>query len=104
MALLLHLPESPLKTALIEHVQIAKIDSTIIGNLLLDHTSAAEVRQEALVIGIRNEAGEIYRIIGADRLASYTNAVEELADLELVDELQDAHSAQDGYDSIFRIA
>ncbi len=93
-----------MKTALIERVQIAKIDSAIIGNLLLEQASVAEVRREALIIGIRNEAGEIYRIIGADRLASYTNAVEELADLELVDELQDAHSARDGYDSIFHAA
>ncbi len=100
----IHLPESLLKTALIAGVRVAKIDSTIIGNLLLDHASAAEVRQETLVIGIRNEAGEIYRIIGADKLASYMNAVEELADLELVDELQDARSAKDGYDSIFSAA
>lgn len=90
-----------MKTALIDGVRVAKIDSTIIGNLLLDHASVAEVRQETLLIGIRNEAGEIYRIIGADKLASYLNAVEELVDLELVDELQDAKSARDGYDSIF---
>jgi len=95
-------PESLLKTALIDGVSIASIDSTIIGNLLLDHVGADEVRRQTLVIGIRNEAGEIYRIIGADKLASYMNAVEELTDLELVDELLDASTAPDGYDSIFR--
>jgi hypothetical protein len=99
---LIHLPDSLLKTALIGGVRVAKIDSTITGNLLLDHVTVAEARQETLIIGIRNEAGEIYRIIGADKLASYLNAVEELVDLELVDELQEARSAKDGYDSIFR--
>lgn len=96
--------DSLLKTALIEGVRTASIDSTIIGNLLLDHASADEVRRETLLIGIRNEAGDIYRIIGADKLASYLNAVEELADLELVDELLEAQSANEGYDSIFRTA
>ncbi|OGT00940.1 MAG: hypothetical protein A3K04_04795 [Gallionellales bacterium RBG_16_56_9] len=93
-----------MKTALIERIQTAGIDSAIIGNLLLEQASEAEVRRAALIIGIRNEDGEIYRIIGADRLASYSNAVEELADLQLVDELSDANSARDGYDSIFRTA
>jgi hypothetical protein len=99
----MHSSDSLLKTALIDGVQIASIDSTIIGNLLLDQASIVSVREQALIIGIRNEAGQIYRLIGADRLASYLNAVEELVDLELVDELQDAHSAKDGYDSIFRL-
>lgn len=93
-----------MKTALIDGVQIAQIDSTIIGNLLLDHTTIGEVRKETLVIAIRNEAGEIYRLIGADKLGSYMNAVEELVDLEMIDELQDAKSAKDGYDSIFSLA
>ncbi|MEO7031497.1 MAG: hypothetical protein ABI351_07275 [Herbaspirillum sp.] len=93
-----------MKTALIDGVKAAQIDITIIGNLLLDHTTAGEVRKETLIIGIRNEAGDIYRIIGADKLGSYMNAVEELADLEMVDELQNATSAVDGYDSIFVLA
>ena len=93
-----------MKTALIDGVPIAQIDSTIIGNLLLDHTTVGEVRKETLIIGIRNETGDIYRIIGADKLGSYTNAVEELIDLEMVDELHAAPRAVDGYDSIFTLA
>ena len=37
-----------------------------------------------MLIGVRNEAGEIYRLIGAAKLNSFMNAVEELIDLGLV--------------------
>ena len=80
----------------------AKFDKHIIGNLLLNQSTPDEVRQEKMLIGIRNEEGDIYRLIGATKLKSYTNAVEELEDLELVDELQDAEGPQDGYDAIFK--
>ena len=78
-----------MKTALLEGKKPAHFDKHIIGNLLLDVAPADEVRQEKMLIGVRNEAGEIYRLIGATKLNSFMNAVEELFDLGLVDELQD---------------
>ncbi len=91
-----------MKTTLLDGMKPAKFDKHIIGNLLLNQSTPDEVRQEKMLIGIRNEEGDIYRLIGATKLKSYTNAVEELEDLELVDELQDAEGPQDGYDAIFR--
>jgi hypothetical protein len=90
-----------LKTAQIEGKQPAKFDKHIIGNLLLDVAPVDEVRQEKMLIGVRNEAGEIYRLIGATKLNSFMNAVEELFDLGLVDELQDTEEPKDGCDAIF---
>ena len=90
-----------MKTALLDGITPAKIDKQIIGNLLLDVASPAEVRQEKLLIGVRNEAGEIYRLIGAPKANNYTNAVEELEDLGLVDELQGAEGPDEGCDAIF---
>jgi hypothetical protein len=89
------------KTALLDGKTPAHIDKQIIGNLLLDVASADEVRQEKMLIGVRNEAGEIYRLIGATKVNSYMNAVEELEDLGLVDELKDTEAPQDGCDAIF---
>jgi hypothetical protein len=60
-----------------------------------------EVRQEKMIIGVRNEDGEIYRLIGATKINSFMNAVEELFDLGLVDELQNTETPQDGCDAIF---
>jgi hypothetical protein len=90
-----------MKTALIDGKQVAKFDKNIIGNLLLNHATPDVVREEKMIVGIRNEAGDIYRIIGATKLNSYMNAVEELFDLGLTDELQFVDGTQFGCDSIF---
>jgi hypothetical protein len=90
-----------LKTTLLEGKTPAKFDKNIIGNLLLNVASPDEVRLEKMLIGVRNEAGEIYRLIGATKVNSFMNAVEELFDLGLVDELKDTEAPQDGYDAIF---
>lgn len=90
-----------MKTALLDGKTPPKFDKHIIGNLLLSVASPDEVRKEKMLIGVRNDAGEIYRLIGATKLNSYMNAVEELADLGLVDELQDIEEIREGCDAIF---
>lgn len=89
-----------MKTSLIDGVTPAKFDKHIIGNLLLNVAPEDEVRLEKLLIGVRNEEGEIFRLIGATKPNSYMNAVEELEDLGLVDELKGMDNT-DGYDAIF---
>jgi len=88
-------------TTLLEGKKPAHFDKHIIGNLLLDQGTPEEVRDEPMVIGVRNEAGEIYRLIGAATLNSFMNAVEELFDLGLNDELQDTEEQKEGCDAIF---
>ncbi|MFC4929223.1 hypothetical protein [Massilia sp. GCM10023247] len=90
-----------MKTTLLEGKKPAHFDKHIIGNILLDVAPEDEVRQEKMLIGVRNEAGEIYRLIGATKVNSFMNAVEELIDLGLVDELQETEEPKDGYDAIF---
>ena len=79
----------------------SKFDKHIIGNLLLNVANEEEVRKEKMLIGVRNEAGDIYRLIGATKVNSYMNAVEELEDLDLVDELKDTEAPEEGCDAIF---
>lgn len=90
-----------MKTSLIEGKKPAHFDKHIIGNILLDVAPLDEVKQEAMLIGVRNEAGEIYRLIGATKLNSFMNASEELLDLGLVDELEDREEQKEGCDAIF---
>jgi len=90
-----------LKTTLIDGVKPAEFDKQIVTNLLLENTTVDAVRQEKLLIGVRNEDGDIYRLIGATKHNSFTNAVEELEDLELVDELEDTEGTREGCDAIF---
>lgn len=91
-----------MKTTLLEGKKPAKFDKHIIGNLLLNIDTPVEVRKEKLIIGVRNEDGEIYRLIGATKPNSFMNAVEELVDLGLVDELDGIDDTEDGCDAIFR--
>lgn len=91
-----------MKTSLIAGFTPAKFDKHIIGNLLLDQTSVDVVKQEKMIIGVRNEDGDIYRLIGATKVNSFMNAVEELGELGLIDELQNTEEPQDGCDAIFR--
>ena len=90
-----------MKTSLIEGKKPAHFDKHIIGNLLLDVAPLDEVKEEPMIIGVRNEAGEIYRLIGATKLNSFMNAVEELADLGLEDELENTEDQKEGCDAIF---
>ena len=90
-----------MKTSLIDGKKPAHFDKHIIGNILLDVAPLSEVREEPMLIGVRNEAGEIYRLIGATKLNSYMNAMEELLDLGLVDELENLEEQKDGCDAIF---
>lgn len=90
-----------MKTSQLDGIKAPGFDRQIIGNLLLNVDTPDAVRKEKMIIGVRNEAGDIYRLIGATKLNSYMNAIEELADLGLVDELQDTDGPQDGYDAIF---
>jgi hypothetical protein len=90
-----------LKTSLLDGLTPAKFDKHIIGNLLLNVDTPDEVRKEKMLIGVRNEAGDIYRLIGATKINSFMNAVEELIDLGLVNELEDTEGTQDGCDAIF---
>ena len=91
-----------MKTSLLDGKKPAKFDKHIIGNLLLDQATPDAVRKEKMLIGVRNEDGEIYRLIGATKINSFMNAVEELDDLGLVNELQDTEGTQEGCDAIFR--
>ena len=90
-----------MKTTLLEGKKPAKFDKHIIGNLLLNVDTPDEVRKEKLLIGVRNEDGEIYRLIGATKHNSFMNAVEELFDLGLTDELQNSDDIVEGCDAIF---
>ncbi|UUZ46757.1 hypothetical protein LP420_23230 [Massilia sp. B-10] len=90
-----------MKTSLLDGKSPMKFDKHIIGNLLLTVASPDEVRKEKMLIGVRNEDGDIYRLIGATKINSFMNAVEELDDLGLVNELQDTEGTQEGCDAIF---
>jgi hypothetical protein len=90
-----------LKTALIGDKDIPEFDHDIMANLLITSTELNVVRQEQILLGIRNAKQEIYRVIGASSSKQFNNAAEELEDLGLSNELEEADRAKNGYDAIF---
>ena len=52
-------------------------------------------------IGVRNEAGSIYRSIEAQGSAQIIQVVQALYDLQFRDEMEHATTTKDGFDGIF---
>lgn len=90
-----------MKTALIGDKDIPEFDKAIMTNLLITIEEEKFVRQEPMLIALVNAKQEIYRIIGAADRKQFNNAVEELEDLELSNELDEIDRAKNGYDAIF---
>jgi hypothetical protein len=89
------------KTTTIGTLERGTFDSQIMANLLITTVDLETIKKEEKLIAIRNEDGEIYRIIGTTGANKYTNAIEELIDLGLEDELE-GKQPKDGFQAIFR--
>lgn len=55
-----------------------------------------------MCIGIRNEAGQIYRAISTEGMGEFMDVIGALLDRGLVDELKDSYEMREGCDAIFR--
>jgi hypothetical protein len=55
-----------------------------------------------MLIGVRNDAGEIYRTVKADGIDGFLAAVSIFESLGLVNELQNLTSVRDGFNAIFQ--
>lgn len=62
----------------------------------------AEGGGNTMCIGIRNEAGQIYRAISTEGLGEFMAIVGALLDRGMVDELADEYEMREGCDAIFR--
>ncbi|HWW08096.1 hypothetical protein [Collimonas sp.] len=90
-----------MKTALIGDKDVPEFDHDIMTNLLVRTVELNVVRQEQMLLGIRNAKQEIYRVIGASNSKQFNNAAEELEDLGLSNELDEVDRDKNGYDAIF---
>ena len=93
-----------LKTALVGDKSIPEFDKDIMTNLLITTVEEKLVRQEQMLIAVLNAKQEIYRVIGAADRKQFINAVEELEDLELSNELKEVDRVKNGYDAIFGLS
>ena len=90
-----------MKTALIPAKELSKLDGEILQKLKAQTIAMSAVRKEHMIVGIRNEQREIYRVIGITGLGVFLDAIEQLTSLNLIDELAAATGPHQGYDAIF---
>jgi hypothetical protein len=68
-----------MKTMLIHGKQIPAFDKDLLQTLTVSEVGAVIDENEDLVrIGVQNEEGEVYRIIGADDVLDFTRIIKEL--------------------------
>jgi hypothetical protein len=90
-------------TALIPGAAPDAIDSTILTKLDAEATDLRTVHRQNMKIGIRNQDGAIYRVIGTTGLDYFMEVIFELQRLKLVDELEIESGMREGCDAIFRV-
>ncbi len=74
------------------------------GDLLaaLEKSTARSLGGKRMLIGVRNDAGEIYRTVKADGVDGFLAAVSIFENFGMVNELQSLTGVQDGFNAIFQ--
>lgn len=91
-----------MNTALIEGKNLSRFDPMIVATLKLNCANVETVRKAPKLIGIRNEQGEIYRVIGAHDMNQFLEAFVQLSDLCLDAQIYVSNcSTEEYYDAIF---
>jgi hypothetical protein len=68
----------------------------------LEKNTARSLGGKRMLIGVRNDAGEIYRTVKADGVDGFLAAVGIFENLGLVNELQSLTGVRDGFNAIFQ--
>ncbi len=85
----------------IDGVTPAQFDRQIVKALKLKSATDETLSAERMIAGVRNEAGELYRKIGATSPKEFMKMTEVLEDLGLRDELEMTTKRRHGCDLIF---
>jgi len=89
-------------TTLMDGVRVSTRDDLVLQAIQAEPADLKMVRQQRMRIGVRNEDGAIYRVIGVEGIAEFLNLIEQFTELDYVDELEEKSSAWKGYDVIFK--
>jgi hypothetical protein len=87
-------------TTLIEGKQLAEFDSAVLNAINLMPPTARTVSAERLLVGIRNEHGDVYRVIKVSGLNNFLDLIGKLRELGFMDELAEAYGDKQGFDAI----
>ncbi|MBP0633684.1 hypothetical protein [Cupriavidus sp. AcVe19-1a] len=90
-----------LKTFLLHGIDRPAFDPAIVKALELQRVDLRTVHRQWMQIGIRNDAGQVYRLIGVPGGSAWHGALNTMLGLGFVDELSDSRKSKEGCDAIF---
>jgi hypothetical protein len=89
-----------MKTAVIQGTAPGPFDDVLLASLQMTDAPGWAVRSETYLLGMLNERGEIYRIVGVDDFHSFVMTLDQLHALRYTTEMADGDDAEQGFDTI----
>jgi hypothetical protein len=89
-----------MKTAVIEGTAPSGCDPRLLSSMPLSQSAPHAVWRETILLGIRNEYGEVYRAIGISGRAAFLEAMSQLRALGFTYEVTNPKEAQQRFDAI----
>ena len=89
-----------MNTTVIEGSPVAEYDSIVLDAMNLIQPTPQHVSAKRLLVGIKNEQGNVYRVIKISGLGEFLALIGKLRDLGFTDELAEAYGDKEGFDAI----
>jgi hypothetical protein len=91
-----------MKTALVDGQQVCRFDALMLCSLRLVPCPVPTVSSESIVIGLRNEHGNIYRIIGVRHLNNFMHIIWKLRALGWAEVVPSTKEVRQGFHAVVR--
>lgn len=89
-----------MKTSLMKGRQVSKFDRNLLHSIDLDPQTMQNVWNENMLIGIRDEHGDIYRAIGVTGMTTFIEAITKLNNLGYTYEIATPADSAQGFHAI----
>jgi hypothetical protein len=95
--------EATMRTALIEGMQPSRFDKDLLQDIEFIKLPPETNSNEAYLIGVRDEHGDVYRVIDMKGPGNVAYLLEKLRELGYRDEAPNSYEAELGYDRIISV-
>jgi hypothetical protein len=89
-----------MNTTLIEGKSRAEYDATVLDAISLIPKAPHHQAAEQFLIGVRNERGDVYRVIKVWGMKEFSDFIETFRVAGLKDEFAEAYGDKEGYDAV----
>lgn len=89
-----------MNTTLIKDKSPAEYDATVLNTISLIPNTPHHEASSRLLIGVRNERGDVYRVIKVLGMKEFSDLIEKFRRLGFNDEFAEAYGDKEGYDAV----